>query len=257
MSRLRRMIPGLPRNSVAAYVRRWRRVSKRRRQRRWCRLQWNVPGAVWALDGTWLDRPVQGGSRRALVVAELCSKQTLCLQSVPGERAVAAERVLQELIERHGAPLVLKVDNGSAFVAKRFEAFCRGYGITLLHSPVRRPRWNGTCEVSGRWAKQRAYAAAARRVAEAALCQADLDAAVTFQGIMQRVAPELRHDFQRVVAEQIAVLAAERGLAKDAVPQDHRGRSLRRVAVRRALEMCHILTIEGREYRQWLHASAA
>jgi len=29
------------------------------------------------------------------------------------------------------------------------------------------------------------------------------------------------------------------------------------VAVRRALEMCHILTIEGREYRQWLPASAA
>jgi len=34
-------------------------------------------------------------------------------------------------------------------------------------------------------------------------------------------------------------------------------RSLERVAVQRALQLCHILTIKGREYRQCLPASAA
>ncbi|MCC6669763.1 MAG: hypothetical protein IT458_01795, partial [Planctomycetes bacterium] len=50
-----------------------------------------------------------------------------------------------------------------------------------MHSPVRRPRWNGTCEVSGRWAKERAQAAALRR-GGVTLTQQDLDAAVTLDG---------------------------------------------------------------------------
>jgi len=46
-----------------------------------------------------------------------------------------------------------------------------------MHSPVRRPRWNGTCEVSGRWAKRDALAAMVRR-GSVTLSQCDLDAAV-------------------------------------------------------------------------------
>jgi len=39
--------------------------------------------------------------------------------------------------------------------------------------------------------------------------------------------------------------------------RDHVRRSLGRVAARRALQACHILTIEGRGYRQWFLGSAA
>lgn len=220
-------------------------------------MQWHLPGAVWAIDGTWLDQPVTGSGRRALVVVELQGRKVLALRAVKGERAIAAEKVLATLIEKHGAPLVLKLDNGSAFIAKRFGSFCRRHGITLLHSPVRRPRWNGTCEVSGRWAKARAHAAARLRGSPGQLCQEDLDQAVTFTGLMPRIDAGLRQRFQQLVAEELAVVARERGLVLDEQTRDHVRRSLGRVAVRRALEMCHILTIEGREYRRCLPAKVA
>jgi hypothetical protein len=49
----------------------------------------------------------------------------------------------------------------------------------------------------------------------------------------------------------------ERGLALDQHIGDHVRRSLGRVAARRALQACHIVTIEGREYPQCLPGSAA
>ena len=183
---LRRAIQGLPRNTTTAYVRRCRRLHQRQCRRSWRIVRWHRPGAVWAIDGTWLDQPVAPFGRRAMVVAELYSRRVLALSAVRGERASAAEEVLARLIAAHGAPLVLKLDNGSAFTAKRFASFCRGHGITLLHSPVRRPRFNGTCEVSGRWAKHRALAAARLRGSAGPLCQADLDAAPKCVGPMAK-----------------------------------------------------------------------
>ena len=201
--------------------------------------------------------PVEGAGRRALVVVELNSGKTLTLASVPGERAVAAEEVLAELIARHGAPLVLKADNGSAFIAQRFARFCRSHGITLLHSPVRRPRFNGCCEVSGKHAKRRALAAAAQRGAVGGLSEADLGAAVTFVGEMPRVPAELRAAFQDALAEQRRLVAAERGLVLGPGLGNAIHRSLGRVAAQRALIQCHILSITGRDYLHCLSPSVA
>lgn len=228
----------------------------RRRRRNLRRLQWHVPGAVWAIDGIWLDRPVAGHGRRALIVVELQTRKVLALESVRGERATAVVALLQRLVARHGAPLVLKADNGSAFIAAVVATFCRRRGITLMHSPVRRPRWNGTCEVSGRWAKRRALLAAVQR-GSLALCQADLDAAVTVTGVLQPVSGELRKRFEAELRAQLARVAGEQGLANVDCAADHLRRSLGRVAAQRALQLCHILTIEGRAYRQWLPAKTA
>ena len=128
--------------------------------------------------------------------------------------------------------------------------------ITLMGSPVRRPRWNGTCEVSGRWAKERAQAAALRR-GGVTLIQQDLDAAVTLDGPLPVLAAELRSRFQNAYDQQMADLARERGLADPGPPEDPLLRSLGRVAAQRALQICHILTIEGRVYRQWLPPQTA
>jgi hypothetical protein len=223
----------------------------------WRTLHWTLPGAVWAIDGTWLDQPVAPRGRRALVVVELHSRRTLALESVPGERAGSVVACLERLIGLHGAPLVLKADNGSAFIARVVARLCQRHGITLMHSPVRRPRFNGTCEVSGRWAKRRAAAAAAERGSPDRLCQADLDHAVTFRGPMPRIDPALRSRFRQLVAQQLAALRLEQGLALHDRAGDPMSRSLGRVAAQRALQLCHMLTIEGREYPQCLPASAA
>ncbi len=249
--RIRQQVPGVPKNAAAVYIRRCKSILGRRRRRRWNKVTWHVPGAVWAIDGTWLDQVVAGSGRRALIVVELHHRKVLALQSVSGERASAVIALLRRLVQQHGAPLVLKADNGSAFIAACVSLFCRRHGITLMHSPVRQPRWNGTCEVSGRWAKGRAQAAAARR-GSVTLYQQDLDAAVTLDGPLPAIADELRVHFQRACDEQLADLMRERGLARSAPLDDHLRRSLGRVAVQRALLICHMLTIEGRAYRQWL-----
>ena len=67
----------------------------------------------------------------------------------------------------------------------------------------------------------------------------------------------LRARFLAMVEQEMAVVAAERGVALDDTLRDHVRRSLGRVAARRALQACHILTIEGRGYHQWLLPSAA
>ncbi len=255
LPKLRKALPGLPRNSAAAYLRRYERL-RRKRRRRQHRVLWKVPGTGWAIDGTWLERCVDGSGRRALIVVELHSKKTLALESVSGERVGEVERVLAALIQKHGAPLVLKLDNGSAFISLRIAVFCALRGITLMHSPPRRPTYNGTCEVSGRWAKRRAQAAADLR-GDGTLTQADLDRAVTYTGVLPKVDEALRRGFLAMVAQELAVVATERGVALDDALRNHVRRSLGRVAARRALQACHILTIEGRGYHQWLLPSTA
>ena len=257
MPRLRAALGDLPRNTTAAYLRRLRRLERKRRRLRRHRVHWNQPATAWAIDGTWLSQPVVGSGRRALVVVDLHSKDTLAVASVPGERATAAEEVLEGLVEEHGPPLVLKLDNGSAFISRRIAAFCDRHGITPMHSPVRRPSWNGTCEVSGRWAKRRAEAAALIRGGDGTLTQADLDCAVTCAGVLPKIDAELRRHFRSVVAQQLALVAAERGLVIGADMSDHVRRSLGRVAARRALQECHLVTIEGREYPQCFSGSVA
>lgn len=256
LPRLRSLVDDLPKNATATYIRRLKTLLARRRRRRWCRVQWLVPGAVWAIDGTWLERPVPGFGRRALIVVELHHRRVLALQAVRGERAADVRALLLRLIARHGCPLVLKADNGSAFIARSVAELCRNHGITRMHSPVRCPRWNGTCEVSGRWAKARALAAAARR-GDADLCQADLDAAVGVVEPIPAVGEDLRRAFLAAYDEQLQHVARERGLANVPAAPDHLARALGRVAARRALKLCHILSIEGRAYHQWLPSLAA
>ena len=253
---LRRLIADLPKNATARYLHRVKKLLARRRRRNWRRLHWHVPNAVWAIDGTWLDRPVPGLGRRALIVVELNRRRTIAFQAVRGERAADVRALLLRLIDLHGRPLVLKADNGSAFIARSVAELCRSRGITLMHSPVRRPRWNGTCEVSGRWAKRRAEAAASPR-GGGALSQLDLDAAVSITELMPAVDENLRQAFLAAYTAQLALVASERGLANAASLPDHLARSLGRVAAQRALQLCHILSIEGRAYRQRLPCSAA
>jgi transposase InsO family protein len=47
---------------------------------------------------------------------------------------------------RHGASLVLKADNGSAFIAEATKDFLSPVGVNLLFSPPHTPRYNGSIE---------------------------------------------------------------------------------------------------------------
>ena len=54
--------------------------------------------------------------------------------------------MLRALVAQHGAPLVLKADNGGAFTADDTRAFLGEHVVTLLLSPAYTPSHNGACE---------------------------------------------------------------------------------------------------------------
>jgi transposase InsO family protein len=106
-------------------------------------LIWLEPGTVWAADFTEL-----GGRRResALAVRDLASTAVLDAAIVPSQDQVAAVETLAGLFVRHGPPLVLKIDNGPAFIAKALKALLAVSGVLPLYSPPGTPAYNGACE---------------------------------------------------------------------------------------------------------------
>jgi transposase InsO family protein len=246
---LREQMPELGRNAVQDFVRRHRSIRAKRRRRTLCWLEWHVPGAVWAIDGTLLAEPIAGHGRRLLTVVDLGSGETIACLPIPGESADAVIAALASLVARFGTPIVIKWDNGSGFVADAVRAWCAARGITLMHSPPRRPTYNGACESHNRWAKARILAAAAAAGRSRRPQVDDLRAACTWQGRPHSADENLRQAFQAAFADQLGALCTARGLADVEAAGHAMRRSLERVAARRALELCHILTIRGRDYR--------
>ena len=61
---------------------------------------------------------------------------------------------LRRLVKEHDAPLVLKSDNGSGFVAEGSAELCRQHGMLALLSPPRTRVYNGAGETSNAWIKR-------------------------------------------------------------------------------------------------------
>jgi hypothetical protein len=62
------------------------------------------------------------------------------------ESAPTAVAALETLFREHGAPLVLKSDNGSAFIAKETQRLLDNWRIWHLRSPPEWPEYNGAFE---------------------------------------------------------------------------------------------------------------
>ena len=78
--------------------------------------------------------------------ATLAGGYQLAWRPVPGETAEAAVGVLAGLFAEHGAPLVLKTDNGSGLAAEPVRGLLQGHGVQALFSPPRTPQYNGSAE---------------------------------------------------------------------------------------------------------------
>jgi len=102
-------------------------------------LEWPEAGIVWTMDHTKLPVPAADGERYALSVRDLGSGCQLLWEPVENPDAASTVRLLLELFFTHGAPLVLKSDNGSAFIAWVTEALLRWWNVVHLLSPPRRP----------------------------------------------------------------------------------------------------------------------
>lgn len=140
--RLQAALPAVPRREIAALA---------AEQRSWAEreiriLTWHKPGRVWAMDFTEPAVPIDNRYRYVLAVRDLASGYQLASMPCPAPTAEASRQVLELLFVEFCPPLVLKSDNGSAFMALRNEGFFERWRVQLLLSPVRRPAYNGSCE---------------------------------------------------------------------------------------------------------------
>jgi transposase InsO family protein len=143
---LRGAFPIMPRGELidlqAAYRRHYRATH------RWSveELDWSSPGRVWAMDHTEPPAPVDGCYPRILAVRDLASGMQLAWLPVMDEKAEPTEAALRMLFTLHGAPLVLKSDNGSAFISHVLHSLLDRWQVVPLFSPPRMPEYNGACE---------------------------------------------------------------------------------------------------------------
>jgi len=100
---------------------------------------------VWAMD--FMHDALYGGrSFRTLNIIDEGNREALAIEvgtSVPSARVI---RVLERLIDLHGKPEAVRVDNGPEFTAAAFEDWCQQQGIARLYIAPGKPDQNAFIE---------------------------------------------------------------------------------------------------------------
>jgi putative transposase len=105
----------------------------------------NQLNAVWSLDFVH-DTLYDGRRFRTLNVLDDGNRQALGIEvatSIPSARAV---RVMDQLIELHGKPEALRLDNGSELTSHAFQDWARERGIALRFIEPGKPNQNAYIE---------------------------------------------------------------------------------------------------------------
>jgi transposase len=143
---LQASFPQIARREVRDILRRYRKAWKRKRRLLSLVLHWKRPGSVWAIDFAEPPLPVDGCYKYLFAVRDLASGMQLLWLPVRDESARTAIAALAMLFRQHGPPLVLKSDNGSAFIAKETQRLLDEWRVWHLRSPPEWPEYNGACE---------------------------------------------------------------------------------------------------------------
>jgi transposase InsO family protein len=259
--------PDVARGELADLLARYRGVYRVRHAQSLGVLHWQTPGRVWAADFTEPSRyglagslpPIAGCYPYVLAVRDLASGCMLAWQALPALTAEVTRAVLARLFALHGAPLILKVDNGSAFRAEVFQALLEGCGVLPLYSPPACPGYNGAIEAAIAALKQRTEAQAQAaghsglwEVGDLAAAQAAANAShprrlngrtpTSVWESRSAVPPLERAVFALTVERQRFQVRDELGIAPDECLDHWRGSAVDRQAIERALvEHGHVL----------------
>lgn len=160
---LQALFPQVPRRDLEELLQQYRQDYPQQHPTVVHTLTWSRPGAVWTMDYTDPPTPVDGVYKKILLVRDLASGQQLAALPVEQEGAQTTRNALLSLFKEHGAPLVLKSDNGSPVVARAVRALLQRHAVLLLVSPPSTPEYNGGCEAGIGALKTRAHHQAARR----------------------------------------------------------------------------------------------
>jgi transposase InsO family protein len=264
LAALRAAFPQLRRRDLLDLLRRYRHARARRAARYRGRLEWKQPGTVWAIDFKEPSEPLEGQYPAILAVRDLASRYQLLWEPVTAADGEVVRQQVAKLFVEHGPPLVFKSDNGSPFVAEETEEFVSAAQVAPLHSPPRRPSYNGGVErANGTLAQIQEAQAACHNRAGLPTC-ADAQAARRLanqrcypQGYLGPTAEQLWSDRPAITAEQRrafqAAIAAGRARIRQAwnlSPHEPLSRgqqaTMDRRAIRDALLDAGLLTIHSR-----------
>ena len=151
---LRRRYPQVARAELAELLCDYRGDWRLKSVRQQPELHWLRPGSVWAMDFSHPPLPIDGCFPAIFVVRDLASQQQLLWLPVTDETSGTAVEALHMLFVEHGAPLVLKCDNGPSFVAAATKQFLTDWSVVTLYSPPYAPWYNGSIERATRGLKQ-------------------------------------------------------------------------------------------------------
>ena len=169
--------PHLPRAELHDLLRRYRRVWVARHHQVLHVLHWQRPGRVWAIDYAEPPQPLEEGFTDLLAVRDLASGLQLLWLPVAAATATTTVDALQWLFACYGAPLVLKMDNASPFVAALLQELLAQWQVVPLYSPPGLPAYNGAIEAGIGALKVRTHYQAARQGRPGAWTCADTEAA--------------------------------------------------------------------------------
>jgi putative transposase len=90
------------------------------------------PNHVWTYDFVF-DRCANGQQVKLLTVVDEYTRESLAIQVATSIKSRAVIEILRGLIAERGAPLYLRSDNGSEFVATRVKEWLKQKGIQTLY----------------------------------------------------------------------------------------------------------------------------
>jgi transposase InsO family protein len=203
-----------------------------------------------------------------LAVRDLASGAQLLWLPVADESSGTAVAALLALFREHGAPLVVKSDNGSAFLADDFAALLAAWNVRQLFSPPRLPRYNGSCEAGIGSMKTRTHHRAAAQGRPGAWTCDDVEAARQEANATARpkgphgptpeeawcrrrpISAVERSTFATVVEREEDEARREQGYAPGVVLDQMAQAAVDRVALQRALTALGLLDITSRDQTQ-------
>ncbi|MCE9566564.1 MAG: DDE-type integrase/transposase/recombinase, partial [Planctomycetes bacterium] len=162
VSTLRSCFPAMSRSELTDLVKRYRRVLRKRNRVPLRVLDWRCPGRAWAIDFSDPLPAIDGRYPYLLAVRDVCTGEQILWLPVENATGEVARDALAALFVTHGAPLVLKSDNGSPFTGSVVQELLAKHEVVSLLSPPYWPRYNGAIEAGIGSLKDRTEAAACR-----------------------------------------------------------------------------------------------
>ena len=264
LATLRGCFADIPRAELDNLLARYRRVWRQRYQEAGHVLHWTTPGAVWAIDFTEAPQAIDGVYPYLLAVRELASGAALLWQPLAEATAARTCEALAYLFALHGAPLVLKMDNGCTFCAGATLALLQQAEVVALFSPPYVPRYNGSIEAGIGALKARTEAEAARQgragwwsLEDAAAAREQANAMARPRGPSGPTPEEAWRQRQPVTATMRALFAAalrkhrgearkEEGHREEENLEEQEARRIDRKAISRTLVECGYLQYRRR-----------